>query len=74
MKKLLTILFLFCSVAYLSAEEDMSALLITEGERGIALDWYEDYTHTYSRIYDMLEDEEGECLCLWTIQYFRSVS
>ena len=28
MKKLLTILFLFCSVAYLSAEEDMSALLI----------------------------------------------
>ena len=35
MKKLLTILFLFCSVAYLSAEEDMSALLITEGERGI---------------------------------------
>lgn len=59
MKKLLTILFLFCSVAYLSAEEDMSALLITEGERGIALEWYEDYTHTYSRIYDMLEDEEG---------------
>ncbi len=59
MKKVLTILFLFCSVAYLSAEEDMSALLITEGERGIALEWYEDYTHTYSRIYDMLEDEEG---------------
>lgn len=59
MKQVLTILFLFCSVAYLSAEEDMSALLITEGERGIALEWYEDYTHTYSRIYDMLEDEEG---------------
>ena len=59
MKKLLTILFLFCSVAYLSAEEDMSALLITEGERGIALEWYEDYRKSNAVIRDMLEDEEG---------------
>ena len=59
MKKLLTILFLFCSVAYLSAEEDMSALLITEGERGIALEWYEDYKDDFVYIHDILEDEDG---------------